>query len=68
VAPFACTTGHWTEEIPKQHSLSPLSDKYAIVSDVTSHVSVPAIRAVTAHPLVVRRYVDFQRTCSATCR
>jgi len=31
-------------------------------------MSVPAIHAATAHPLVVRRYIDFQRTCSATCR
>jgi hypothetical protein len=29
---------------------------------------MPAIRATTARPLVVRRYVDFQRTSSATCR
>jgi hypothetical protein len=35
---------------------------------MTSHFHVPAIRPATAHPLVMRRYVDFQRTSSATCR
>jgi hypothetical protein len=35
---------------------------------MTSHAGVPAIRPATTHPLVIRRYVDFQRTSSATCR
>jgi hypothetical protein len=35
---------------------------------VTRQENTPAIRAATVQPLVVRRYIDFQRTSSAICR
>jgi hypothetical protein len=31
-------------------------------------MNAPTIRTATVRRLVVRRYIDFQRTSSATCR
>jgi hypothetical protein len=35
---------------------------------MTSYATIGGITSDTAQPLVIRRYVDYQRTCSAACR